>query len=122
MTAKLLLNENFPIPAVLHLRKQGRDLLAIKETHPGLLDIDVMAIAVREQRWIVTFNRDYGELVFSRRLPPPPAIVLLREPRYRPSEPAEWVSEMLRVPERFVGQFVVFSRKSIRTRPLLQLV
>lgn len=122
MTIKLLLNENFPLPAVVALRQQGHDLLSIKERCAGSPDVDVMAIAVREQRWIVTFDRDYGELVFSRRLPPPPAIILLREAHYRPSEPAEWVAELLLTPERFDGQFVVFSRGAVRSRPLLQIV
>jgi len=70
----------------------------------------------------VTFDRDYGELVFSRRLPPPPAIILLRETHYRPSEPAEWLAALLLTPQRFDGQFVVFSRRAVRSRPLLQIV
>lgn len=119
---RLLLNENFPSPSVTALRELGHDVLWIKQDFAGITDRAVMEMAVREQRWIVTFDRDYGELVFSRRLPPPPAIVLLREAHYRPIEPAEWVRTLLLVPERVEGQFVVFSRGAIRSRPLLQVV
>lgn len=122
MTIKLLLNENFPLPAVAVLRQRGHDLLVIRETCAGSDDVEVMAMAVREQRWIVTFDRDYGELVFHRRLPPPPAIILLRESSYRPSEPAEWLTTLLLKPQRFDGQFVVLSRSALRSRPLLQVI
>ncbi len=120
---RLLLNENFPSPSVTALRQLGHDVLWIKEGLAGSTDAIVMQVAVREQRWVVTFDRDYGDLVFNRRLPPPPAIILLREPRYRPSEPAQWIHALLRIPERVQGQFVVFSRRgAIRSRPLLQVV
>ena len=118
MTVRLLANENFPIPAVLRLRAQGLDVLAIKEMHPGFSDSQVMALAVRERRWVVTFDRDYGELVFGRGRVPPPAIILLREPHYRPSEPADWIIELSLTPERFEGHFVVFRRRGVRTRPM----
>jgi predicted nuclease of predicted toxin-antitoxin system len=119
---RLLLNENFPQPSVDALREQGHDALWIRDRHAGITDIAVMEMAVRDQRWIVTFDRDYGELVFNRRLPPPPAIILLREPHYRPAEPAGWLCDLLRDQERFQGQFVVLTRDSIRSRPLLQAV
>jgi len=118
MTARLLLNENFPAPAVARLREQGLDLIAIGERSPGLTDRAVMALAVAERRWHITFDRDYGELVYARKFAPPPVIVLLREPRYRPAEPAGWVFDLLRDEPRFVGYFVVHSRSSVRTRAL----
>jgi predicted nuclease of predicted toxin-antitoxin system len=111
---RLLLNENFPQPSVDALREQGHDALWIRDRYAGITDIAVMEMAVRDQRWIVTFDRDYGELVFNRRLPPPPAIILLREPHYRPAEPAGWLCDQ--------GQSVVPTRDSIRSRPLLQAV
>lgn len=119
MTARLLLNENFPVPAITRLRRENVDLLAIAETRPGLRDEAVLALAVKEYRWIVTFDRDYGELVFGRGLAPPPAIVLLRESHYRPVEPADWVIGLLRIADTIDGQFVVYRRRSVRTRPLL---
>jgi predicted nuclease of predicted toxin-antitoxin system len=122
MTARLLLNENFPIPAITRLRRKGLDLLAIGEASRGLQDEAVLALAVKDQRWLVTFDRDYGELVFGRGLPSPPAIVLLRETHYRPAEPADWVIELLRTPEHIEGQFVVFRRRAVRTRPLLRVL
>lgn len=62
-------------------------MLAVRDACPGWVDGESMSIAVNEQRWIITFDRDYGDLVFKQSLPAPPAIVLLRESHYRPAEP-----------------------------------
>jgi predicted nuclease of predicted toxin-antitoxin system len=118
MTARLLLNENFPAPATAVLRRHGVDLVALGEVSPGMSDAAVIEWATRDRRWTVTFDRDYGELVYHQRIPPPPVIVLLRERHYRPDEPAGWIIELLRTPQQFIGKFVVFSRRSVRTRPL----
>lgn len=119
---KLLLNENFPAPSARKLREHGLDVVAIREACPGWKDVQVLMRAVDEERWIVTFDRDYGDLVFNRGLPPPPAIILLRESHYRPVEPAEWLLRLVNAPEECAGRFVVFTRERIRTRPLLQLI
>lgn len=119
MSIRLLLNENFPAPSIALLRSRSFDLLAIGEMASGRADTEVMALAVREQRWLVTFDRDYGELLFARKLAAPPAVILLRAPSYRPQEPAQWIIELSRDPEQRLGRFTVFDGKTIRTRPLL---
>ena len=83
-----LLNENFPQPSVLRLRAHGWDVTAISEDSPSIDDDAVMERARIEGRWLATFDRDYGELVFKRGLPTPGVIVLLRVPTYLPEEPA----------------------------------
>lgn len=64
MSIPLLANENFPAPAIRKLRAAGIDVVAVREAMPSASDKEVMACARREQRWIVTFDKDYGDLVF----------------------------------------------------------
>lgn len=82
MSLALLLDENFPAPSTALLRAAGLDLEAISEIAPGLDDEAVLVRAVRDGRWLVTFDRDYGDLVVdtaaairamlaSGKLPPP---------------------------------------------------
>lgn len=85
-------------------------------------DSEVLDLAVREQRWVITFDRDYGDLVYNRKRPAPPAIVLLRVTRYQPTDPAGWVAHMLSMAGRIEGQFVVYELDGIRMRPLLKQV
>ncbi len=119
---KLLWNEKYPVPSVRRLEAYGLEVLAIREACPGWKDEQVLARAVEEGRWIVTFDSDYGDLVFHQGLPPPPAIVLLRESHYRPAEPAEWVLEFVNTPLEYSGRFVVFTRDRVLSRPLLRLL
>jgi len=46
-------------------------VVAITEDSPGVADTIVLARAAQEGRTILTFDRDYGELIFYRRLPTP---------------------------------------------------
>jgi predicted nuclease of predicted toxin-antitoxin system len=119
MRPRWLLNENFPLPGVRKLRSAGWDVHAIAESAVSAADTDVMALARDEGRWLATFDRDYGELVFRRRLPPPPLVLLLRVPSYQPEEPADWLQTLYAAGELVEGCFHVFDGLAIRRRPLL---
>lgn len=119
---RLLLNENFPTPSVARLRQADMDVVAIEETKPGIRDQEVMAWAVEDEMVIVTFDTDYGELIFGKGLPPPPAVILLRVASYRPQEPAHWVIDLCRDESQLRGRFHVFDGTSLRSRPFLQRV
>lgn len=118
MKPALLVNENFPAPATAALRAVGLDVLAVSECCSGWDDIRVMSLAVETQRWLITFDRDYGDLIYLRNLPPPPAVILLRVPTYRPEEPAQWVSRMTEDSDSHLGMFTVFDGSTLRARPL----
>ena len=91
MKPRLLANENFPAPSIRLLRDRGYDVAAVAEGGGSLADPHVLALAVAEKRWIVTFDRDYGELIFARGLAAPPAVILFRMRSYRP-DGAAWSS------------------------------
>lgn len=124
MKVRWLANENFPAPAVAVavLRESGHEVLFIAESHSGIADTEVLALAREEGRLLVTFDRDYGELLFARNYAPPPAVILLRVTSYRPEEPAAWLEQMLREHEKLLGKFAVFTGRELRTRPLLHRV
>lgn len=122
MNVRLLLNENFPAPAARALREAGFDVLCIAESFAGAADPEVLQMAVRERRWLITFDRDYGELVFAHKCPAPPAVILLRVPSYRPAEPAEWVIALARDELDRLDRFTVFDGLTVRSRPFPQQV
>jgi hypothetical protein len=64
----------------------------------------------------VTFDRDYGELIFRRRLPMPPLLLLLRVDSYRPEEPAQWLEALSDAGELREGFFHVFDGTAVRRR------
>ncbi|MFC0607856.1 DUF5615 family PIN-like protein [Rufibacter quisquiliarum] len=92
---RLLANENFPKASVLALREQGYNVLSIGEDNPSITDPDVIAIAMQEERLILTFDRDYGELVFKKGLKPPKGIIYLRLDNFTPAEPADIIHKLI---------------------------
>ncbi len=77
---KFLANENFPYPSIKILRDNDLEVFSIGEESGGISDIEVLNRAVIEDLIILTFDRDYGELLFKYRLDPPPAVVYFRLP------------------------------------------
>lgn len=75
------------------------------------------SILAREAgRWIVTFDRDYGELVFKEHLPAPPAILYLRQEPYPPERIAQLVLAMLSDPDLVEGFLGVLSERGVRRK------
>jgi predicted nuclease of predicted toxin-antitoxin system len=118
MTPALLANENVPAHSVRLLRDAGYDVAYVAESHAGIGDDAVLDWAVREGRWIVTFDRDYGDLVFARGRATPRCVVFLRLSEYRPEDVAERLLPILGDAESFHGHFVVVESDTVRKRPL----
>lgn len=119
MSVRFLANENFPLPSVKLLRSVGFDVAAIAQESPGVSDAEVMSRAAAEQRVILTFDRDYGELIFRLHVPTPKGVVYLR---FRPGSPEEPALHLLRLLDNkelsLEGKFTVLDRRQARQRPL----
>jgi predicted nuclease of predicted toxin-antitoxin system len=63
---RFLANENFPLAAIEALRRAGHDTAWIQVDAPGSSDEAVLARAVRDERVLLTFDKDFGALVFLR--------------------------------------------------------
>ena len=75
---KLLANENIPHASINYLRNKGYDVLSIGIDNPSIMDSEIMTIAINEERTIVTFDRDYGELIFRYNYKPEKGVIYLR--------------------------------------------
>jgi predicted nuclease of predicted toxin-antitoxin system len=75
---RILANENFPGDAVLALREHGHDVAWVLTDAPGSGDVQVLERAQSENRVLVTFDKDFGELAFRSGLPATTGIVLFR--------------------------------------------
>jgi predicted nuclease of predicted toxin-antitoxin system len=115
----LLTNENVPLQSVRELRSHGHDVLSITETSPGMRDEQVLELACNQRRILITFDRDYGELVYMRRLPCPPTIILLRFDPVTPVEAGLLLAAFLQnIDSGISGTFIVMDRDHCRKRPL----
>jgi predicted nuclease of predicted toxin-antitoxin system len=115
---KLLANENFPLDAVEALRQSGHDIVWIRTESPGIDDQQVLAIAQVEQRLLLTFDKDFGELAFRAQLPAKSGIILFRISTPSSVEVAEVVTNILNSRTDWSGHFSVITDRRIRMRPL----
>ena len=115
---RILADENVPYPVVEALRFRGHDVVWMGEVSPGSTDEEVLAWAVREERLLLSLDKDFGELAFARRLPAACGVVLLRLSAANPEDLARKVLSALGSRSDWQGHFSVIMQNRIRMRPL----
>jgi len=116
---RFLADEDLPLASVRRLRGLGYDIAAIAEDSPGATDWEALARATHEDRIVLTFDRDYGELIYRKRLPSPVGVIYFRFDPLTPEEPAEHVLRLLATSGLSLeGKFTVVERRQVRQRPL----
>ncbi|MFN2423849.1 MAG: DUF5615 family PIN-like protein [Cryomorphaceae bacterium] len=63
--------------------------------HPGIRDEEVMTIAIEEKRTILTFDRDYGELIFKKEYKPEQGVIYLRLNKFKADQPGKIIERMV---------------------------
>jgi predicted nuclease of predicted toxin-antitoxin system len=82
---RFLANENFPGAAIAAIREAGHEVEWVRIAAPGMSDPDVLAWAARDERILLTFDKDFGELARASALPGSCGIVLFRVPMPSPA-------------------------------------
>jgi predicted nuclease of predicted toxin-antitoxin system len=117
-SVRLLANENFPGPAIRELRERGHDVASVKETMRGAEDREVLARAQEEERIVVTFDKDFGELAYRFSLPAACGVVLFRLSGASPDVDNQRAVNALESGIDWAGNFAVITDDRIRVRPL----
>lgn len=110
--------ENFPRPALEVLRNAGWEVLSVAEERPGISDEEVAALCAEGQRILLTFDKDFGELVFRRGLSAGSGVVLFRLIPESPEEAADVALALVKTQQDLNGTFCVITRDRIRVRPM----
>jgi predicted nuclease of predicted toxin-antitoxin system len=115
---RFLAHENIPGDAVVALRDAGHDVEWIRTEAPGADDATVLARARGEQRVLLTFDKDFGELAWNQRLPADCGIVLFRMRVPPASRVGEALTAILSSRNDWSGHFAVVQSGRIRMRRL----
>ncbi len=115
---RLCANENLPEDCIVKLRADGHDVLWIRETAPGTPDKEVLARAHAENRLLISFDKDFGELVFKAGAKASHGIILFRIPQPSAVAVAAKVSAVLAARTDWTGHFSVVEEMGVRMRPL----
>ena len=92
-------------------------MVAVRSSAPGASDNDVLAWAIAEQRILLTFDKDFGELAKASRLPKTCGIVLFRTPMPKPAEVGQ-LAALVAGRTDWAGHFSVIEAGRVRMRPL----
>lgn len=115
---RLCANENLPGDCVAALRTDGHDVLWIRESMPGAADNAVLARALAEGRLLLTFDKDFGTLVFGRGHTASSGIVLFRISQPSAAAVAATVTRILASRKDWSGHFSVVDDRTMRMRAL----
>jgi len=111
---RLCANENISGDCVSKLRHAGHDVLWIRESAPGSSDSAVLARAYEETRVLITFDKDFGQLVFQRGAKAAHGVILFRISQSSSAIVAERVAAILASREDWTGCFSVVDDFGIR--------
>ena len=115
---RFLADENVHRGIVSGLRAAGHDVAWVAESNPGALDEDVLALARVEDRVLLTFDRDFGELVVLRLRSAGPGVIYLRLPRTAVNLALQRLGAVLASGDTLEGSLVVFAPARMRRRNL----
>ncbi|MBI5880246.1 MAG: DUF5615 family PIN-like protein [Chloroflexi bacterium] len=113
---KFLLDESADYPLAAYLRSRSHDVTAVAHDYPNALKDDaVLAIALREERILITNDRDFGELIFRRHLPHR-GIILFRLGAEALSIKERWLDVVLDAHAHHLRGFIVVTENGVRVR------
>ncbi len=64
---KFLADENIPLEVVSNLVKLGFDIVSVSKLSPGISDEEVLTLAIKQKRVLITFDNDFGKLLFKQK-------------------------------------------------------
>lgn len=111
---RFLADEGCDFAVVRALRSAGFDVLAIAEFAPRADDSDIVDLAARESRVLLTEDKDFGQLVYAE-LRASSGVILIRFPASkRQSLPVEILRAVRMLGDRLTRTFVVLTPGRIR--------
>ncbi len=114
--SKFLFDENIELTIISHFIDAGYDIVSVANVLHGANDKMVLEHAVREERIVVTFDKDFADLVFHAELPHA-GIVLLRTDGLSSKHTAVLLEEAIKslsaIPQK---AFIVVSKDKVRVR------
>lgn len=111
---RFLADESCDFAVVRALRDAGFDVAAVGDASPGAEDDWVIDLAVREERMVITEDKDFGQLVYSEGRATG-GVLLLRFPAPARAVMARSVVELVKQHgTRLTGRFVVLQPGRVR--------
>lgn len=99
------------------LLQDGHDVVFVGDVMPSASDEQVLEQAEREDRVLVTDNKDFKELIF-RIGKPSKGVILLRTSTLSPAERLGILQDLFDTVEEITGTFIVLTEHAVRVRDI----
>ncbi len=117
---RFLADENFPADSIAILKENGFETKSVFEEFRGKPDLFLLEEAIRNEEIILTFDKDFGELVFKSFVKNCRGIVLFRIENFFPGDPAYLLLSLLKNKQlQLENYFTVIDEDKIRQRPII---
>jgi predicted nuclease of predicted toxin-antitoxin system len=114
MMMRFLADESCDFAVVRALRTAGYDVLTISENTPRAEDSEVIEIALRDKRILLTEDKDFGRLVYSHGQETP-GVIFLRFPTFARKQISKDVPNLVKQQgEKLAGSFLTVQPGRIR--------
>lgn len=113
-----LANENFPSPSIQIIEGAGYEIISISEKHPGISDLEVVELAQKNGFIILTFDKDYGEILFKHAQQNPPSVVFFRFFGETPEAAGKTLVRLLKENILLENRFTVIEKENLRQRSI----
>ena len=110
-----LADENIPLYVVKQLRKEGYKVISVTEQFAGSSDEKILELSSRNRWVIITFDKDFGELIYKQKSNKPYGIILMRVTPKSPEyilQLLKWL--LLQTNISFEVNFVVLNKDKVR--------
>ena len=115
---RLLANENIPGDAIAALREAGHDGSWVRSDARGSRDVDILNRAQVENRILISFDKDFGELAYRANLPATSGVILLRISAPSSLSVAQLIVTALAGRTDWAGHFAVIEDDRVRMSAL----
>jgi|SRR5215471_15352798 len=102
-----LADESCAGPVIRALREAGHDVVAVADVSKGATDEQVLELALKEKRVLITEDRDFGELVYAHGRRSAGVILVRFHSRARSAKPATVVEVVTKLGSRLRDAFAV---------------
>ena len=114
---QFLADENIPKGTVDLLRRQGVDIVSVTKFSSGKSDAEVLDLANQTGRVIITFDKDFGQLIFKEKRKTK-GLILLRFIPKSPQQIAKRIQQMLATEITIENCAVTVKEDSVRVTPI----
>lgn len=114
---KILADENIPLLMVRQLEEKGYNIKYVSTENAGISDEDVIELANAEERILITFDSDFGDLIFKKKKVIKTGVIFLRLGQFMPDEPGAILISLFKENKLdFTGKISVVTKETVRQR------